>query len=53
MLWRVDLRKYLNWCDEPGCYLAKNVTPLEWAAEFPERRWVSKELVGWIEKGNE
>jgi hypothetical protein len=33
---RVDLRKYLDWRDEPGWHIAKNVTPLEWANSFPE-----------------
>ena len=40
---RVDLRKYLDWRDEPGWHIAKNVTPLEWAAGFPEKGWVNRE----------
>jgi hypothetical protein len=46
---RVNLRKFLDWREEPGWYIAKNVTPLEWAANFPERGWVSKEAVKMIE----
>jgi hypothetical protein len=46
---RVNLRKFLDWREEPGWHIAYNVTPLEWAQGFPERGWVSKEgmvLVG-------
>jgi hypothetical protein len=46
---RVNLRKYLDWRDVPGWHIARNVTPLEWAADFPEKGWVSKEIVGLIE----
>ena len=42
---RVDLRKYLDWRDEPGWHIAKNVTPLEWADGFPEKGWVNREGV--------
>jgi hypothetical protein len=47
---RVNLRKFLDWRDTPGWHVAKNVTPLEWAADFPERGWVSREAVSMIEK---
>ena len=47
---RVDLRKYLDWREEPGWHIARNVTPLEWAAHFPERGWVSQEGVTMIEQ---
>jgi hypothetical protein len=46
---RVNLRKYLDWVEEPGWHIAKNVTPLEWAANFPERGWVNKAGVTMIE----
>ena len=46
---RVNMRKYLDWRDEPGWYVAKNVTPLEWAAAFPESGWVNREGVRIIE----
>ena len=45
---RVNLRKYLDWREEPGWHIANNVTPLEWAPGFPERGWVSSEAVGII-----
>jgi hypothetical protein len=47
---RVNMRKYLDWREVPGWHVARSVTPLEWAADFPERGWVSKELVSMIEK---
>lgn len=47
---RVTLRKYLDWREVPSWHVAKNVTPLEWAAGFPERGWVSREIVSMIEK---
>lgn len=46
---RVDLRKYLDWREEPGWHVARQVTPLEWAAGFPERNWVNREAVGLIQ----
>jgi hypothetical protein len=47
---RVDMRKFLDWRDTPGWHIAHNVTALEWAANFPERGWVSREVVSMIEK---
>ena len=49
---RVNLRKYLDWREEPGWHIARNVTPLEWAAGFPERGWVNREAVSIIENIN-
>jgi len=46
---RVNLRKFLDWVEEPGWYVARNVTPLEWAKDFPERGWVSQEGMRMIE----
>ena len=46
---RTTLRKYLDWREQPGWHIARNVTPLEWAAGFPERGWVSQEAVSMIE----
>jgi hypothetical protein len=45
---RVSLRKYLDWREEPGWHIARNVTPLEWADGFPERGWISQEGVALI-----
>jgi hypothetical protein len=42
---RVDLRKYLDWTEKPGWYTAINVTPVEWAAGFPEKGWVNEQAV--------
>ena len=50
---RVNLRKFLDWVEKPGWYVARNVTPLEWAADFPERGWVSREGVSLIESIND
>jgi hypothetical protein len=49
---RVNLRKYLDWCEKPGWHIARNITPLEWAANFPERGWVNREAVSIIENMN-
>jgi hypothetical protein len=46
---RVNLRKFLDWVEEPGWHIANNVTPLEWAAGIPARGWVSQEGVRLIE----
>ena len=46
---RINLRKYLDWREEPGWHIAKNVTPLEWANDFPEKGWISREAVGMIQ----
>jgi hypothetical protein len=46
---RVNLKKYLDWRDEPGWHTALNVTPIEWAAGFPERGWVNREAISIIE----
>ena len=48
---RVNLRKFLDWVDEPRWHIALNVTALEWAAGFPERGWVNREGVGSLENG--
>jgi hypothetical protein len=46
---RVYLRKYLDWIEEPGWHIARNVTALEWAAGFPDRTWVNEEAFSLIE----
>jgi hypothetical protein len=50
---RVNLRKYMDWCEEPRWHVARNVTPLEWAATFPERGWVNQEGIKIIENRNQ
>ena len=42
---RASLRKFLDWREEPGWHEARDVTPAEWARDFPERGWVSVEAV--------
>lgn len=42
---RASLRKFLDWRDEPGWHIARDVTPLEWARGFPEQRWVNDEAL--------
>lgn len=46
---RKNLKKYLDWREQPGWHIAKNVTPLEWAAGFPEKGWINREAVNSIE----
>ena len=47
---RVNLKKYLDWRETPGWHIARDVTPLQWAADFPERGWVNREAVSMIER---
>jgi hypothetical protein len=42
---RASVRKFLDWREEPGWYEAREVTPAEWARDFPERGWVSVEAL--------
>jgi ankyrin repeat protein len=46
---RVNLRKFLDWREEPGWHIAREVSPLEWAAGFPEKGWVNREAVSLVE----
>lgn len=46
---RVTIRKFLDWRETPGWHIAKSVTPLEWAAGFPEKGWINREAVNMIE----
>jgi hypothetical protein len=39
---RANLRKFLDWCEEPRWHEARNATPAEWADNFPERGWVNR-----------
>lgn len=47
---RVNCRKFLDWVEEPGWHMARQVTPLEWAVNFPEKRWVSREGLSLVEE---
>lgn len=42
---KVNLRKYLDWIEEPGWHIAKKVTPLSWAESFPLKDWVNPNVV--------
>ncbi len=42
---RANIRKFLDWREEPGWHEAQNVTAVEWAQTFPERGWVNKEAL--------
>jgi hypothetical protein len=42
---RATLRKFLDWVEEPRWHVARDITPLEWARDFPERGWVNPEAV--------
>ena len=38
---RVNLRKFVDWCEQPQWHEARAVTPLEWARTFPDRGWIN------------
>ena len=38
---RASLRKFLDWIDEPGWHVARDVTAAEWARGFPDQGWVN------------
>jgi hypothetical protein len=42
---RVNLRKFLDWCEQPRWHEARNVTAAEWAQTFPEKGWVNQEAL--------
>lgn len=46
---RANLRKFLDWCEVPRWHEARNVTPVEWARDFPERGWVNTAAVQLLE----
>jgi hypothetical protein len=39
---RVNLRKFLDWREQPEWHEAREVTAAEWARGFPERGWVNE-----------
>jgi hypothetical protein len=39
---RVNLRKFLDWCEQPRWHEARNVIPVEWAETFPVQSWVNQ-----------
>jgi hypothetical protein len=45
----VNLRKFLDWREEPGWHEARNVTPAEWARTFLEKGWVNTSALRLLE----
>lgn len=39
---RANLRKFLDWCEQPRWHEARNVATAEWARTFPDRMWVNQ-----------
>jgi ankyrin repeat protein len=46
---RVNLRKFLDWCETPRWHEARNVTAAEWARTFPEQGWVNQSAVALLQ----
>lgn len=42
---RANLRKFLDWIDNPRWHEARAVTPLEWGRGFPEANWANPEVM--------
>lgn len=47
---RASVRKFLDWRENPGWHEARDVTPAEWARDFPETHWVNREAVRLLEE---
>jgi hypothetical protein len=47
---RANLRKFLDWCEEPRWHETRDVTPAEWARTFPERNWINQAAVEVVER---
>ena len=45
---RANLRKFLDWQEDPAWHVAQNVTALEWGKTFPHQNWVSTETIALI-----
>ena len=46
---RANVRKFLDWCEQPRWHEARNVTPAEWARTFPEQGWVNQAALELLE----
>ena len=46
---RATVRKFLDWCEKPHWHEAREVTPVEWARTFPEKRWVNEQALELVE----
>lgn len=42
---RVNVRKFLDWCETPRWHVAQGVTAAEWGRGFPETGWVNAEAL--------
>lgn len=42
---RANLRKFLDWIEEPRWHEARQVTAAEWGSGFPEKNWVNSEAL--------
>jgi len=42
---RASVRKFLDWCEQPGWHAARDVTAVEWAEGFPDAGWVNQEVL--------
>ena len=47
---RTDLRKFLDWCEEPRWHETRGVTAAEWAHGFPERGWVNSAALALLDQ---
>lgn len=39
---RANLRKFLDWCEQPRWHEARQVTPAGWARTFPDPAWINR-----------
>jgi hypothetical protein len=42
---RANLRKFLDWIEEPHWHEARNVNPAEWGHGFPEKNWINTDAL--------
>jgi hypothetical protein len=47
---RVNLRKFLDWCERPRWHEARAVSPAAWAETFPDRMWVNRAALELLKK---
>jgi ankyrin repeat protein len=50
---RASLRKFLDWIENPHWHEARNVTAREWGNTFPERNWVNREALRFLDESGE
>jgi hypothetical protein len=42
---RVNVRKFMDWCETPGWHEARNVTAAEWARGYPDNGSINKDAL--------